>query len=747
VGAVLENLNPEQRQAVTAEDGRLLVLAGAGSGKTRVLTTRIAHLLLERGVAPYRVLAFTFTNKAAKEMRQRVEALLQTAASECWVGTFHATGVRILRRECTHLGWQRSFAIYDTADSEAVLKDLLSTRTLPRHVSLNEIRQDISNWKNAQVDPRAALEQATDTLESVLAELYAQYDRILRRNNAFDFDDLVARPVQLFDRFPEIGKRYASRFQYVLVDEFQDTNGIQMRFIEQLSSVHGNLMVVGDDDQSIYSWRGARVENILEFEKRFPGARIIRLEQNYRSTSAILEASNGLIAHNRGRKGKKLWTDRQGGEPIDLHVCFDEEEEASRAVSLVQERVAAGRRRADIAYLYRTNAQSRALEDALRRSNIPYQIVGGTRFYERREVRDVVAYLKCIHNPADSVALLRSINVPRRGIGASTVDKLQTAAAANDWNVGETLRHLDALELSAASRKRVQQFAVLLDDLRKLSETATCQQVLQAVLDATNYFDYLRDSDPASYAGRRENVEELVSAAQAFAEESDDPSLRAFLEEISLLSDIDSMQDKVDQVTLMTLHSAKGLEYPIVLVTGLEEGLLPHAISSETLADLEEERRLFYVGMTRAEDELHLFSASNRRRYGDFQQMMPSRFLDEIPEAHLRRVEGEAPRARRAPWSPKSNAWRKYDEGDPDAFWRNQKIESELTREPILYDDDFSQEHVELVVGMRVRHERFGEGIVQKLEGQGEMTKITVLFGRHTSKKLVARYARLVPIL
>jgi DNA helicase-2/ATP-dependent DNA helicase PcrA len=362
-------------------------------------------------------------------------------------------------------------------------------------------------------------------------------------------------------------------------------------------------------------------------------------------------------------------------------------------------------------------------------------------------VRDVVAYLKTIHNPADSVALLRSINVPRRGIGASTIDKLQAAAASNEWNMGQTLQHLERLDLSAAARKRVTQFARLIEDLRKLADTEPCQQVLQGVLDATNYFDYLRDSDPATYATRRENVEELVSAAQAFAEESDDPSLRAFLEEISLLSDVDSMQERVDQVTLMTLHSAKGLEYPIVLITGLEEGLLPHAISSETQADVEEERRLFYVGMTRAEDELHLFSASNRRRYGDFQPMMPSRFLAEIPEAHVRRVEGGSPRPRRAPWSPRANAWRQYDEGNPDAFWRNQRIDSELASEPVLYDDDFSQEHVELVVGMRVRHAKFGEGIIQKLEGQGEMTKITVLFGRHTSKKLVARYAHLTPIL
>ena len=744
---MLETLNPEQKRAVTSEDGRLLVLAGAGSGKTRVLTTRIAHLLMDRAVAPYRVLAFTFTNKAAKEMRSRIESHLQSAASECWVGTFHATGVRILRRECSHLGWERNFAIYDTADSEAVFKDLLSTRTLPRHVSLNEIRSRVSHWKNSQVDPHTALAEAADNVDSTIAELYGQYDKILRRNNAFDFDDLVARPVQLFDKDDEILKRYAQRFQYVLVDEFQDTNGIQMRFIEQLSSIHGNLMAVGDDDQSIYSWRGAQVENILEFEKHFPGAQIIRLEQNYRSTATILDASNGLIAHNRGRKGKKLWTDRQGGALIDLHLCFDEEEEAARAVQLVQERVAAGRSRSEIAYLYRTNAQSRALEDGLRRNNIPYQIVGGTRFYQRREVRDVVAYLKTIHNVADSVSLLRTINVPRRGIGNSSIERLQAAAAENDWNIGETLEHVEGIALAAVSRKRIAQYARMISELRKLSESGNCLQVLQAVLDAIHYFEYLRDSDPGTYATRRENVEELVSAAQAFSEESDDPSLRAFLEEISLLSDIDSVEDKVDQVTLMTLHSAKGLEYPIVLLTGLEEGLLPHAISSESLADVEEERRLLYVGMTRAEDELHLFSASNRRRFGDFQQMLPSRFIEEIPEALVHRVEAESTQARRAPWSPQQPNWRRYDEGDPDAFYRNQKIDKAPIREPILYDDDFSQEEVDLVVGMRVRHAKFGEGIVQKLEGQGEMTKITVLFGRNTSKKLVARYARLLPIL
>ncbi|MFQ5601588.1 MAG: ATP-dependent helicase, partial [Candidatus Krumholzibacteriia bacterium] len=382
---VLEELNAEQLRAVTAGNGALLVLAGAGSGKTRVLTTRIAHLVREHQVPAWRILAFTFTNKAAHEMRGRLHDLLGGQAADCWLGTFHATGVRILRREATRLGWQRSFAIYDSADSESVVKNLLSSRTMPRHLSPSEARHRIRTWKNDRIDPAAAAQMAADGFERAIAELYAEYEKTLRRNNAFDFDDLIVRPVELFEAEPETLSKYAERFLHVLVDEFQDTNGIQMRFIELLAGHHHNLCVVGDDDQSIYGWRGARIENILDFEKRFPDTRTIRLEQNYRSTTALLRAANGLIAHNRGRKGKNLWTSREGGDLVHLHLCHDEEEEATGAALLVQKLVADGRSRDEIAFLYRTNAQSRALEDALRRHNVPYQIVGGTRFYARRE--------------------------------------------------------------------------------------------------------------------------------------------------------------------------------------------------------------------------------------------------------------------------------------------------------------------------------------------------------------------------
>jgi ATP-dependent DNA helicase UvrD/PcrA len=633
---LVDALNPEQRSAVTAGDGPLLVLAGAGSGKTRVLTTRIVHLIRERGVAPYRILAFTFTNKAAREMRSRVESMLGGESGDCWIGTFHATGVRILRREAVRLGWERNFAIYDTGDTEAVLKELLQGRTLARHISPAEARSVISAWKNGRVTTEAAAVAAGDARERTLAEVYGEYQKALRRNNAFDFDDLIARPVDLFESQPEVLRSYAMRFQHVLVDEFQDTNTLQMFFIELLASHHGNLMVVGDDDQSIYGWRGARIENILEFETRFEGTMVVRLEQNYRSTSPILEAANHLIAHNRGRKGKTLWTARPGGSPIQASFHGDEEEEGVRAVQIVQEALAEGRTRSQVAILYRTNAQSRALEDALRRANVPYQIVGGTRFYERREVKDVVAYLKAIHNPADAVALTRILNVPRRGIGGTTVKRLQAAAAAQDWTLDRALEQAETLDLSRAAARKVAEFAALLARLRERAASATCAEVVQEVLEAIGYFAYLRESDPATFDARRENVEELVSAAQAFAEESqDDPSLRAFLEEISLLSDIDSMQEKGDMVTLMTMHSAKGLEFPVVLVTGLEEGLLPHASSMDTLAGLEEERRLFYVGMTRAQDRLYLLTASNRRRYGGYEPMMASRFLRELPDSCL----------------------------------------------------------------------------------------------------------------
>jgi len=744
---VLEQLNAEQQQAVTAGAGPLLVLAGAGSGKTRVLTTRIAHLIQEHRVPPYRILAFTFTNKAAREMRERVERLLGSQALDCWLGTFHATGVRILRREAQRLGWERNFAIYDTGDSEAVLKEVLGARALPRHVSPAEVRQCISRWKNEGLGPREAAEAAGDAVERVMAAAYAEYDRALRRCNAFDFDDLIVRPVQLFEAEPDVLEHWAGRFLYVLVDEFQDTNGIQLRFIELLAGKHGNLFVVGDDDQSIYGWRGARIDNILDFDRRFPRTQVIRLEQNYRSTASILGAANGLITHNRGRRGKTLWTARQGGELLRLWPCADEEEEGTRVVELVQRLSGDGRPRGDVAVLYRTNAQSRALEDALRRSNVPYQIVGGTRFYERREVRDVVAYLKAIDNPADAVALQRILNVPRRGIGDTSVEKLQALALSREIGLGPALAHAAEAGLAATAAKRVGDFARLLSELRALAERETCVAVVNAVLEATNYLAYLRQSDPATYEARRENVEELVSAAQTFKDESDDPSLRAFLEEISLLTDIDALQSSGDQVILMTLHSAKGLEFPVVCITGLEERLLPHASNLEELASLEEERRLFYVGMTRARDALHLFHAHHRRRFGNYEPMMPSRFLGEIPAASVEVMEAPAP-ARRPRWAPEQPSWRSYAEGNPDSFWQEQRLAPELERapEPVGFEDEFSQEEVHLVPGLRVRHARFGEGVVQAVEGRGEMMKVKVLFGRNTVKKFVARYAHLVPV-
>jgi len=748
---MLEQLNAEQHRAVTAGDGPLLVLAGAGSGKTRVLTTRIAHLIRERRVPAYRILAFTFTNRAAREMRERVEKLLGEQALDCWLGTFHATGVRILRREAERLGWERNFVIYDTGDSEAVVKEKLGGRAVPRQLSPTEVRHRISQWKNEGLGPVGAAQAAADAVERVIATIYLEYDKALRRNNAFDFDDLIVRPVQLFEAEPEVLERYSGRFLHVLVDEFQDTNGIQMRFIELLAGRHGNLLVVGDDDQSIYGWRGARIENILGFDQRFTATEIIRLEQNYRSTSSILAAANGLIAHNQGRKGKNLWTKREGGELLKVWGCADEEEEGTRVVDLVQRLTGEGRRRGEVALLYRTNAQSRALEDALRRVNIPYQIVGGTRFYERREVRDVVGYLKILDNPADSVALLRVLNVPRRGIGDTTIERLQAVASERDIPLGAAVERAQELGLAPSAVKRLTEFNRLISDLRQIAASDTCVAVVNAVLEATSYMDYLRQSDPGTYEGRRENVEELVSAAQTFKDESDDPSLRAFLEEISLLTDIDSLQETGDQVTLMTLHSAKGLEFPVVCITGIEERLLPHASNLLDKASLEEERRLFYVGMTRARDSLHLFHAHHRRRFGDFEPMMASRFLGEIPEHCVEVIEAPAPATRRARWSPQQPSWRSYAEGNPDSFWRDQRLAPELepapaAASPVGYEADFSQEEVHLVTGLRVRHARFGEGVVQAIEGKGEMMKVKVVFGRHTVKKFVARYAQLVPV-
>jgi len=709
------DLNPVQRQAVEHPGGPLLVLSGAGSGKTRVLTGRIAHLIREREVPEWGVLAFTFTNKAAREMRERVVGLLGTEELKVWVGTFHATCLRILRRHAESLGYPKAFVIYDTDDQRTLLRELLrdvGSGSNDRPLTPAAAGGRISRLKNESVSPEAFAETARTPQDRLLAPVYARYAKALRERAAMDFDDILLYTVRLFDLDEEIHRQYAGRFRHVLVDEYQDTNPIQFELIERLSRIHRNLTAVGDDDQSIYGWRGADVGNILSFEKRFPDATVLRMTQNYRSTQTILRAANGVVRHNVERKEKELWTENDRGEPLTLHVLPDEEAEGEAIVSLLlEQRRRHGRSSRDFVILYRTNAQSRAVENALRRSAIPYQLTGGISFYERREVKDVLAYLRALSQPRDSVSWLRVLNVPGRGIGRTTLDRLKDVMEARELTVPDALRHGETVaQVGPAAARKLAEVAFLFESLRPLIELRPAVAIAE-LLARIRYREYLVEENPAEAEERIENVEELIAGAEAYARRAEEPTVEGFLAEVSLLTDVDLWDDTEDTVNLMTIHSAKGLEFPVVFIVGLEEGLFPHASSLGEESEMEDERRLFYVALTRAQQEVHLSYATYRRAWNASGGGM-SRFLAEIPSDCVVVEESAAwgtPRVPRAPRRPSAGT-------ATDA------------RSP---------------VGVRVLHPQFGEGVIVACEGIGERAKLTVQFRRAGTKKILAAFAEL----
>ncbi len=717
------DLNPVQRQAVEHPGGPLLVLAGAGSGKTRVLTARIAHLVHERRVPEEAILAFTFTNKAAREMRERAQSLLGRPDLGVWLGTFHATCVRILRRHAELLGYPTAFVIYDTDDQRALLRELLrGPGGDAGSVTPALAGSRISRLKNDRMTPEAYAKTAFTPVDRRVAEVYAAYEKGLRARGAMDFDDLILHTVALFDLAPEVRERYSGRFRHVLVDEYQDTNAVQFELVERLSRTHRNLVVVGDDDQSIYGWRGADIGNILSFEKRFPDATVLRLTQNYRSTRTILRAANGVVRHNRARREKELWTENSEGEPVRLHATADEEAEGERVVSLLLEerRRGTGSNR-DFVVLYRTNAQSRAVENALRRSGIPYQLTGGISFYERREVKDLLAYLRSIVQPRDSVSWLRILNVPPRGIGKTTLDRVRAFAQERGLTIPDALREPELLaSVGAAAAKRLAEVTRLFETLRPLAarEPAAC---LAELVAAVRYREHLREEDPAESVERIENVEELIAGAEAFARRAEEPTLEGFLAEVTLLTDVDLWDESEDTVNLMTIHAAKGLEFPVVIVVGMEEGLLPHASSLDDRAQLEEERRLFYVALTRAQRSVHLLQASYRRAW-NASGGGPSRFLSEIPRDCLVVDEG-------GPW-------------DVPAVRTSRAAHRPRAQEGGARGDDGAAR----VVGLRVNHPQFGEGVVVACEGRGERAKLTVQFRRAGTKKILAAFAELTHV-
>jgi len=724
--SILEGLNPEQCAAVQCTEGPLLVLAGAGSGKTRVLTQRIAWLVGVCGIAPEAILAVTFTNKAAGEMRERVEKILGAEASAVWLTTFHSACVRILRRDIGHLGFSRAFAIYDDADALSVIKDALSRHGLsPKSTDPRHLRYQIDQWKNAGVSPRDALEGAMDVESRTAAEIFVTYQRLLADANALDFNDLLLRTVDLFERFPQVLDHYRRRWQYLLVDEYQDTNRVQYELINLLAAEHGNLCVVGDPDQSIYAWRGADVRNILDFERDYPNAEVVALERNYRSTQPILDGASAVVANNVGRLRKDLFTDREGGEKIQLYHAEDDRDEAAYVVRAILSRVREqGGAFGDCAIFYRTNAQSRLFEEELLKYDVPYVVVGGVRFYERAEVKDALAYLRLLVNPADAAALRRVVNKPARGIGKTTLQRAESLAAEQGGSLLEALERHAETEVGARAAPRIRKFLSLMEGLRAELSGAPPAQAVGRILDASGYLAALEKQGGVEAEARMENLRELLAAAEDFsaanAEIAADgrSQIEVFLDQVALVSDLDSYERKDDQVSMMTVHTAKGLEYPCVFLAGMEEGIFPHASSSRDEAGLEEERRLCYVGMTRAMQELTLSSAAERLRFGSRSYGVPSRFIEEIPSQVSARQGGRASGRRRS--SPRDGGF--------------------------TYDESYSQEAPEaggISPGLRVRHPIFGPGVVASVSGDGPSQKLKVQFERAGVKTLVLKYANL----
>jgi DNA helicase-2/ATP-dependent DNA helicase PcrA len=749
--SLIGGLNPAQREAVLHKDGPLLVLAGAGSGKTRVLTMRIARLIEVHGVNPHAILAVTFTNKAAGEMRDRIERLLGRSTAGMWIGTFHAIGARMLRAAPRLVERTASFTIYDQDDSLAVIKRLMERhRVSTKQYAPRAIQSAISDAKNALVTPQEYESLAMDPFARTLAPIYRDLGDALRLANAADFDDLLVLPVRLLQENPGQLASYRERFQYVLVDEYQDTNRAQYQFVRLLAGEQGNICVVGDDDQSIYGWRGADIRNILDFKKDFPSATIVRLEENYRSAPPILDVANAVIRANTGRMGKTLRATITGGETVTSLRALDERDEADWIVEeLSTRRGAKSLELRDFAVLYRTNAQSRALEESLRRQAIPYRLVGAVRFYDRREIRDLMSYLKLIANPADNEAFRRAIAVPKRGLGETTVELLAEAARRERISMFDAASRPELLgDIRAAGRGALSQFIALIERLRLQAEEAAVDELLRELVDAIRYGDYLKAEGPES-ADRLENVKELMTgAAELLSDELGEVGLRPldhFLQRATLVADVDSLDANADAVTLMTLHNAKGLEFPVVFISGLEDGLFPLARAFDEPDQLEEERRLFYVGITRAERKLYLTYAEERRRNGEFTASRPSSFLVAIPDSLLEKrstvkVRSSGRSAMRGPSLGWGGGGRRgvqdaryggsVDEILDDPFPSSaaaRRPGTPVSRQPFFADDE-NQDAPSIVVGGRVRHRKFGSGTIAELAGSGRELKAKVDF-------------------
>ena len=745
---LLAGLNEPQRQAVLHDGGPLLLLAGAGSGKTRALTHRVAYLIRERGVPPWRIMAVTFTNKAAAEMRERLELLVE--GEPPWVATFHASCVRILRREIGHLGYSSDFTIYDDQDQQRLLRDLLKEMGITeKSLKPRAVASFIDSAKNNGQLPEMMGDCRADQRQ--LVELYRHYQNRLKAANALDFGDLLLLTVQLFEQFKDVRDYWQNRFDYLLIDEFQDTNRVQYQLVKLLVGPEANLCVVGDDDQSIYRWRGAEVGNILGFENDFPGTTVIRLEQNYRSSQNILGAAGAVVGNNRERCDKALWTENPQGEPLVIEAAPDDRDEASFVAGEIARLQQQGTSLRDIAVFYRTNAQSRVLEEALVDRRLPYVMFGGIKFYARMEIKDALSYLRLLVNPADSLAARRVINVPARGIGATTVDRIGALEQEAGGFLAACRLAIDNGTLKGAAAKRVAGFVALIEDFTTKLERIPYPQLMADLLDESNYAPVLREEKQQGLtkdvrdeaAGRLENLEQLLAGMQEHA--SKGGTLADYLEQVALITDLDSYDPDQQRVTLMTLHSAKGLEFPVVFMTGMEEGIFPHSRSGDGGEELAEERRLCYVGMTRAMQKLYLSHARRRRVYGTYQFNPPSRFLGEIPAELLGEQSPETPSTKAAPQG--HNLASLFDLADTEESQPEGKVEP-----PAVKPKRTATETVEpqasggLRLGSKVRHIKFGIGTVRRLEGSGDKQKVTVYFNSVGPKKLLLKFAGLMPL-
>ena len=733
--SLLNDLNPVQQKAVLETEGPLLVFAGAGSGKTRVLTYRIAYLIEEKGVQPWNIFAVTFTNKAADEMRERVERLLGKSAKGTWVSTFHSACARILRQHIERLGFKRNFVIYDGQDQERHLKTIMKELNLDfKMFPPRAIQSGLDQLKNEGITPDQYSPNPYNIFQKRLALVYQRYQEDLRRNNALDFGDLLTFVTVLFRRFPEVLGSYQELCRYVLVDEFQDTNLIQYQLIRQMVEAHRNICVVGDDDQSIYRWRGAEVGNILNFEKDFPETKIITLEQNYRSTQNILQAANYVVRKNRYRKEKKLWTENPEGELLTFYVAEDETDEARFIVQKIMELISTGesiRAYRDMAVFYRINAQSRAMEDELVKHRIPYTVVGGMKFYERKEIKDVLAYLKLMNNPSDGLSLKRIINVPTRGIGEKTIEKIESFSREKGLPLYEGLRQAIGEDwLTPGAKAKMKEFIQLIEELRKDLGSLTLSQLTLTLLAKTEYLQRLKEEGTDEAFSKMENIDELINVMMGLEQGEEKVSLESFLDKVSLVTDVDLYEDKGNRVSLMTLHCAKGLEFPIVFIVGIEEGLLPHYRRGEEIEDMEEERRLFYVGMTRAKKRLFLSRAEKRSTFGVGRANLPSRFLDELP---MELMQFEEKKGKMESLFSQETPWR-------DDFHQTESMMDDLSQESPFSERDgvvlTPEGFFPLKIGMRVRHPKFGEGRVKSVEGMDENQKATIVFRTVGSKRL-----------